>query len=263
MMLLEKIRKMIKNDASSNSSIAKFIVDNLDEFCFLSLEEVSKRTQTSKASVVRFAKQLGLHGFMELSYALKRDQNNVNMMNNSFYVKNDLTFDDEWYTNYTIIKNETANLILNSYINDYQKINIIIKKILSAKTVFIFAGNIAYNTSRNFAQRIRWINKNVIHEKDISSINSYLDIMTEDDLVIVVSLSGDSDFLKHIMPKMNKISNAHSFGILGDGSPYVNKFNTVFTIPQNESKLWDIYSIRAQGFIQLLDFLYLDLNKNI
>lgn len=53
--------------------IAKYILDNLLEVTEISINDLAKRTYTSKATVIRFCKKLGVYGYIELQKRLSQE----------------------------------------------------------------------------------------------------------------------------------------------------------------------------------------------
>ncbi len=156
------------------------------------------------------------------------------------------------FNEYLKIKIESAQLLhTNFFQNDWSTL---IKKITIAKTVFIFAFNLAYNVSRNFVQRLRWINKNVIHQNDLNSIESYLPMITSDDIVLYITLSGQSNFIATIAKQVN--TDVYSFGIIGKKTTLTDHLTDYFVVNSRENEIWDFFLIRSQTVMQFLENLY-------
>ena len=62
----EKIQNKFGKLPKNQRKVADYIVNNFDQVSFLSVQDVSKATGASVASVVRFAQNIGLSGFSEL-----------------------------------------------------------------------------------------------------------------------------------------------------------------------------------------------------
>ncbi|UZQ31253.1 MAG: hypothetical protein OHM56_07385 [Spiroplasma phoeniceum] len=141
-------------------------------------------------------------------------------------------------------------------------LSVLIEKIIIAKTVFIFAFNLAYNASRNFVQRLRWINKNVIHQNDLNSIESYLPMINENDIVLYIKLNGKSTFIATIAKEVKPI--VYSFGIIGEKNELITSLSDCFVINSRTNDIWDVFSIHSQTVMQFLDYLYAKIiRKNI
>lgn len=58
--------------------IYKYIISNLDKIQYMTIRELSAKTHTSPASVLRFCGKNGCEGYVELKEALKREANALN-----------------------------------------------------------------------------------------------------------------------------------------------------------------------------------------
>ncbi|BCU83640.1 hypothetical protein mmcaprivi_00190 [Mycoplasma mycoides] len=118
----------------------------------------------------------------------------------------------------------------------------------------VFAFNLSYNVSKNFIQRLRWYQKDAISESDYISIKTYLNIIKPDDLVILITISGENEYIKKIAESLNK--KVKIIGIGPKQSSMISLFDKYLYFETDESELWSINSIKAQLVIQLLDFVY-------
>lgn len=253
--LIKKIRDLSLGKDSVNKIIADYILKNINEIIDMTTNELARICYVSSASVIRFCNKIDLDGFNELKFKLKYLQKTFKLEAFQFSAINDIKDDQKRFlTEYLRIKQKSTEDMYNYF---FSKTNIfeIIEKILKAKSVYIFAFNISYNVSKNFAQRLRWLKINVIHENDISAIESYLSSLTNEDVTICISLTEDIGVI-------NKISllckdKCYSLGLLGaQASKLAENFHDHLTVISDEELLWDIYSIRSQTLMQLLDFLY-------
>ncbi|WP_424526346.1 MurR/RpiR family transcriptional regulator [Spiroplasma endosymbiont of Glossina fuscipes fuscipes] len=237
----------------TNQTIARYILMNLATINKLTTSELASNCFTSAAGIIRFCQKLGLEGINELKFKVKYLTEYVSLDVQQFNANKQLVQDEmAFFNEYLKIKIESAQLLhTNFFQNDWSTL---IKKITIAKTVFIFAFNLAYNVSRNFVQRLRWINKNVIHQNDLNSIESYLPMITSDDMVLYITLSGQSNFIATIAKQVNP--DVYSFGIIGKKTALTDHLTDYFVVNSRENEIWDVFSIRSQTVMQFLDYLY-------
>ena len=69
--LLEKAHSMQLTEMEQH--ILTYFEDNLSTVAFMNLEELSHILYTSNATIVRFCKKIGLNGFNEFKYQLKKE----------------------------------------------------------------------------------------------------------------------------------------------------------------------------------------------
>ncbi len=65
-----RMRQGLDSFTPSEKKIAKFILNNASEASNLSVTELSKKCNTSEASIIRFCKRLGLNGYHDLKLAI-------------------------------------------------------------------------------------------------------------------------------------------------------------------------------------------------
>ena len=74
MAVLQDIRDLSIHSNHSKASIARFLLEHLEELDQFSMEELARRTYTSKPSLVRFAQGLGFKGWKDFYPALLRER---------------------------------------------------------------------------------------------------------------------------------------------------------------------------------------------
>lgn len=250
--ILEKIKEIATNEENVGHSIANVILENLNNITNIKIIDMAKLAFTSPSAINRFCKQIGLDGFSELKYELKIFSNSSERDNSIIkdaYLENIDAFIDQ----YLDIKINNA-LLLKKVITK-KLLNDITKLVLTSKSLFLFATNLAYNVSKNFVSRLRKSNINIIKENDSNLIKEYMNLINENSTVIMITLSGQNEMIINLA-KLIKTKNAKIIVI----SQNLKHFQDVATIEiplvRDEEKIWDLYSIRAQMLMQILDFIY-------
>ncbi len=72
-MLIDDVVKLIPEMTPVNRKIAKYLIDNPQEFGLSTVETISTRLGISRASLVRFSRILGYTGFYDLKKAIQED----------------------------------------------------------------------------------------------------------------------------------------------------------------------------------------------
>ena len=72
---MKELRETIHNAnlTKTQKMIAKYILDNSADACFMTSTEIALKLGVSESSVVRFSRSLGYSGFMDFQKALRRD----------------------------------------------------------------------------------------------------------------------------------------------------------------------------------------------
>lgn len=72
---MKEIRELIHNAhlTKTQKMIAKFILDNSDDACFMTSTDIASHLGVSESSVIRFSRSLGFQGFMDFQKTLRKD----------------------------------------------------------------------------------------------------------------------------------------------------------------------------------------------
>lgn len=189
-----KLEDIIKNGKPTQREIAKFIYTYKDDASKLKISEVSEKTNTSSASVVRFAKVLGLSGFAELKVALKTN-NNIRQGQDNLEANN-LEFCD------TII--DSLNMTHSCI--DQRAVDELVERISSCRKVDIYAVGETNVVALDFQLKLLRIGKIATsfqdaHSQHFSSLNA-----TSDDIAIGISYSATT------VPTLEALQNAKESG---------------------------------------------------
>ena len=142
----------------------------------LSAELVSKELSVSTASLSRFAKKCGFHGYREFTYEFR----------NSYIEK-------------SAVEQQQSRTVLDTYQNllnkmysllDEAQINRIVKELKWAKRVFICGRGSSGLAAEEMATRFRWIGIDVTALRDNENMKMQSVFLNRHDLVIGLSLSG-------------------------------------------------------------------------
>ncbi|MGN1167165.1 MAG: MurR/RpiR family transcriptional regulator [Lachnospiraceae bacterium] len=72
---MKEIRETINNAklTKTQKMIAKYVLDNSADACFMTSTEIAETLGVSESSVIRFSRSLGYNGFMDFQKALRKD----------------------------------------------------------------------------------------------------------------------------------------------------------------------------------------------
>lgn len=72
---MKEIRKLIQhaNLTKTQKTIARFILDNFADACFMTSTDIASNLGVSESSVIRFSRSLGFQGFTDFQKALRKD----------------------------------------------------------------------------------------------------------------------------------------------------------------------------------------------
>lgn len=260
MYLFNKIEEMsiIYND--SRRSIGEFLLNNRAEIHEYTMVDIAKETYTSKASLVRFAQQLGYSGWKEFIYEYIHETVH-NLSESENYVNPDFPFKNEDDTS-TIIENisllqiqSIQETVSNLEIKDVEKA----AKILLNSNRIAILGNIPNSYyGEIFKRKLLSLNKSAsVYQRGESGIVSLN--YTKNDCVILISYSGNnekSDPIRNI--KYLKQNNVPIIAITSKGENFLSINATVTLqiggIERLTNKISNFSS--EQSILTILNILY-------
>lgn len=165
--------------------IISYIMKHKNECQTMPIVELAQKTLTSKSSIVRLAKKLGFSGFSEFKYSLKSD---------SEQLKRNVT-----QVSFSSMQSEDSQATLKLF--NQTDIKPILKEIYSAKRIFCYGTgwgqrDVMSDFRRNFVPLEKFfILLSAQRELQMAAVST----ITEDDLLVVLSLSGDIQEVKDEM----------------------------------------------------------------
>lgn len=164
-------------------NILNYLLTNKQKIQEMSIHEISEKVYVSSASIVRLAQKLNYAGFSEMKYAMKseREDNSDKFRSSISLLEEDI--------------HDTLNLISE------QNLEPIFESIKSSKRIFCYGTDWGEKTAANYLSRNFLACEIFIYQ--FPSITEFLwaiDDMKEDDLVIILSFSGDNTELKRLIP---------------------------------------------------------------
>lgn len=191
----ERINNAHSKLTETDFTVLNYLISNKHNIQNQSVHEIAEATFTSSASIVRLAQKLDFSGFSEMKYYIKSD-----LEENSEEFKNSISLLEQDIQ-------DTLNLISE------QNLQPICQKIKSARRVFYYGTDWGEKHAASYLAR-NFLACNVFIQQ-LPSITEFLwtlDQIKEDDLVIILSFSGDNDELKRIIPLL-KVKNIPIFSI--------------------------------------------------
>ena len=225
--------------------IWKYISNNRKVVAQSSVHELANLCSVSGATIVRFAKKLGFHGFAELRAAIHFEKPLPADYKGNI-IKNLREFHDKTFDN--LAKLDFGNAV---------------RLICNARHVFAFSSGYVQSNVVNEMKRLFLGNKIFIFEIfNIGELETIIDSLTEDDLFIFVSLSGESPVVVEFARRL-KLKGVPSISITRLSANTLASLSTVnlyilpasFTIASDEN---NTQFLNLMPFFLLVEFLYLN-----
>lgn len=171
---------------STDFFIAKIMLEKVFEFPNVTIEEISYLSNTTPASVTKFCKKLGYHGFVELRTDEQKYDNGY-IFNPFFKNSHALSIEDSLDS--FLCSNNT---LLKELFMGFDKVQVenIAKKLHQTKKVTVFSGLHGFAASNLFVELMIPFNIHV-YEIERSSENLVIEnAISFSELVFIISLTG-------------------------------------------------------------------------
>ena len=145
----------------------------------MKVQEVADELYTSPASVIRFCKKLGFSGFSEFKAALKVE----------IFQSKGAQAEESRSTDFLKDVRKTIQLIQE------ETIDRILEKIHASRRVEFYAAGSSRTVAAEFVKRLQIIGKPDFWYDDSSLMNISAKQVTEEDLVIAISVSGETSLV--------------------------------------------------------------------
>lgn len=177
--------KLNEND----KHIYNYILNNKIKCQTMSIQDLASNCNVSHTTILRFAQKLGLNGYSELKFYLKLENNKKYIFEKSEILN---TYEDINKTMQTLINRDFSDIC---YLID------------NCKKVY------AYGTGESQKNAVKELQRNFLYMGKLVNIiegNDELEIIknyiTKDDVVFLISLSGENKIINNFAEQLNKKS---------------------------------------------------------
>jgi DNA-binding MurR/RpiR family transcriptional regulator len=188
---LIRIRQRYAGLAQSDKKLADFILAQPDEARHLSSQQLAAEAGVSQSSVVKFSQKLGFKGFPALKLALSEALAS-NPHPQSVPVHNQIRGDDPLrLVGEKLIKDNVSAMHASLDVNTEEKLRESIDLLRNARRIVLTGIGASGLVAQNFSWKLLKIGFNAVVEKDMHALLATVQAMTEDDLLLAISYSGE------------------------------------------------------------------------
>lgn len=173
----EKIQIGYPAFSAKEKKIAAFLLSNGETIANINISELAELTESSPATITRFARKLDCQSFVDMKMQLNAGEFTA-QKNESASIKNDV------YNFYSRVIKKTEE------ITDYEVLKAFIDLIEKAQRIFVFGVGSSGLTALEFTQRLLRMGLSAYGSSDSHMMVIHSSIVKENDLVIGISASG-------------------------------------------------------------------------
>ena len=252
-----KIKEGFSTYTDTEKRIAEYILSHKEEVINDSAQVLGEKVNTSAAAVVRFAKKVGFKGYTSMKVELAKDH----------------TVDPVDF--YDIIKEEDSMALLVKKVQAINERNMaqtyklmtppileeVIDKLILAKTIYLFGVGGSGIVCDDFENKLIRINKRVIYHKDPHIQLAASAHITEEDVALGISYSGDTKEVTTALEEA-KEKGAYTVGITQMSRSKLSKIcDALLHVPTEEKELRLGAILSRNSSLILTDILYYGITK--
>ena len=181
-----KLQAVRNKLTKSEIKIADYIIENIGELKKMNSYELARKLGIGQATSVRFAKKLGYKTFKDLTNEIT-EMNYESIYENEINIKEDLEI-----TNIKIVNQYKKIIDFTHDINTSDDFITIIRLISCANSIIIFGIGNSSIAASDFYKKLKMIGFNIFYSSDVHLTFSVISKLTEDDLLILISDSGET-----------------------------------------------------------------------
>ena len=181
-----KLQAVRNKLTKSEIKIADYIIENIGELKKMNSYELARKLGIGQATSVRFAKKLGYKTFKDLTNEIT-EMNYESIYENEINIKEDLEI-----TNIKIVNQYKKIIDFTHDINTSNDFITIIRLISCANNIIIFGIGNSSIAASDFYKKLKMIGFNIFYSSDVHLTFSVISKLTEDDLLILISDSGET-----------------------------------------------------------------------
>ncbi len=188
MSCLLRIKETMDDFTSNERKIADYIILNFSNLKDLSAQDIAIESDTSNAAVFRFSQKLGFSGFLAMKKELLLEQSIIDTSPTYLPINE---------SNVRSFISQTANQNQSQLSDIYQLIepnvlNDVISVLLDSKRIFLFGVGSSALVCQDFMFNLLRLNMNVFFHEDTRLQLTLINNMTQDDVALAISNSGES-----------------------------------------------------------------------
>ncbi len=251
--IIFRIKTLYDDMGRGEKKIADWILENQNEVISLSISELAEKCGCGEATIVRFAKRLGLGGYQELKISIAQESSG-----SSHIVNESINSEDSCTDIFSKILNDIYKSLVHTkkVLND-DNMETAAKKILEAERIVIFglgnSASIAIDAQHKFLRA--GLNAAAYYDNHMQAIAA--SHLTKKDVAIGISHSGSSKDVVEAL-KIAKEAGATTICITNFGKSPIIKHSDIKLYTASEEIKYTIFGMNSRhSQLAIIDSIYI------
>ena len=265
--VLIKISNMLEQFSVREHKVAEYILNNPEKIKDLNTYEIADKTNTSQATVVRFAKRIGFKGFPDFKLSLSQDLGNRKAESHVNIMHEEIKADDSFEIIGRKIANENIIAINNTCeVTDFKELEKAVKALEQSNKIMLAGVGFSGIVAKDFCYKLLELGKHAIIEADTHMQLSCLSTMGKEDVLFVISHSGKTMEMYNIV----KVAKSKNIKVISMTSVAPNPIRELADIKLSTVEMKNNFRSKALSprisQLTVIDMLYVKLmleNKNM
>lgn len=250
--MMLRIKTMYEDMGPGEKKIANWILENQSEIISLSISELAEKCGSGEATIVRFAKRLGLIGYQELKISIAQESSNSRKI-----VNETITSDDSCSIIFEKISNDIyRSLEHTKKILNTDSMELAANKIMNARRIVIFglgnSSSVAIDAQHKFLRA--GLDAAAYCDNHMQAIAA--SHLTSNDVAIGISHSGSSKDIVEAL-KLARESGATTICITNFGKSPIIKQSDIALFTASEETKYTILGMNSRhAQLAIIDSIY-------
>ncbi|MDP4133956.1 MAG: MurR/RpiR family transcriptional regulator [Bacillota bacterium] len=247
---LLQIKVLYKDMGKSEKKIADWIMDHPDALLPLSITELAEKSDSSEATIVRFAKRLGLSGYQELKISIAQE-------NSKKVINQDVNVKDSCFEVFEKVSNDIyCSLEMTKKVIDKDMLDQAAKAILEARQIVIFGLGNSASIALDAGHKFFRAGCNAVPYSDNHMQVIAASHLSDTDLAIGISHSGSSKDIVDAL-KIAKENGAKTIAITNYGKSPIVKHSDIVLFTSSPETQYTILGLNSRiAALAIIDSLY-------
>jgi len=258
MNILEKIQSNFDNFTPGERLVADYVIQcPIDAFRY-SAEVLAERSRTSRSNVVRLCQKLGYSGFSEFKYEMNRYMNSPQAAAaiHSGADKETTGIPGSTFEKYISCFRSMAPLCLSPQFKEASDL------IYQSKKTVIYGIYHSYFTAQQLAFRLNRCGMDAGAVNDASIMESYVEILSPEDTVVIISISGGKNYVE-VLKAYKKKGVKTVLVTMTENSPSSRHAHTTVILPCITRQYHDTVLDDAPVFYFFVELLIDDISRHL